>query len=316
MINRLFIFVWIIIFSVPCFAQQDSLDTYEDDFGGLFYLDSIVVKASRTGLDLDDFVEMVQTDTSFYRSFRQLRFTNYTSHQDLKMYDKKGDEKSFYRSKLEQKVDGLCRKINFIEEEHAENYFKRKNKHRFYTGKLLDVLFQKEVCETQYASSSQAGDSGSSTGRHVQELKKLIFQPGQKADVPMIGKKTAIFDKKMAPYYNFSITSEIYKGTIECYVFTAELKPEFQTKKQDKTVVKFLETYFNKSSFAIVARNYHLAYYSALYDFDVKMEIECREFGESFLPARISYDGFWDIPGKKPEIGQFSINIVDPLKAN
>lgn len=296
-------------------AQQDSLDQYLGDFGGLFELDSIVVSASRTGFDLDDFVEMVQKDTSFYKSFRQLRFTNYQSTHNLSMYDKKGKNKSHYNSKLNQKVQGLCRQIEFLEENYADNFFKKKRKHRFYTGKLLDVLFQSEACESQYASSVEANEASSQssrTGRHVQELKKLIFQPGQKANVPLIGNKTAIFEKKMAPYYNFSITSKIYKGTIDCYVFKAELRPEYQTKKQDKTVVKFLETYFNKDDFAIVARNYHLAYYGALYDFDVKMEIECKAFGESFLPARINYDGFWDIPGRKPEIGKFSIEIENP----
>lgn len=296
-------------------AQQDSLDQFRGDFGGLFELDSIVVRASRTGFDLEDFVDMVQKDTSFYKSFRQLRFTNYQSIHNLNMFDKKGKSKAFYNSNLQQNINGLCREIKFVQEDYSSNFFKKKRKHRFYTGKLLDVLFQTSGCESQYASSVEANEASSQssrTGRHIQELKKLIFQPGQKANVPMIGGKTAIFEKKMAPYYNFSITSKIYKGTIDCYVFKAELRPEYQTKKQDKTVVKFLETYFNKSDFAIVARNYHLAYYGALYDFDVKMEIECKSFGESFLPARINYDGFWDIPGRKPEIGKFSIVIENP----
>ncbi|MNR30893.1 hypothetical protein D3C85_1483710 [compost metagenome] len=38
-----------------------------------------------------------------------------------------------------------------------------------------------------------------------------------------------------------------------------------------------------------------------LFDFDVQMNIEMRYFGEEELPAKISYQGNWNVPMKKPE---------------
>ena len=294
-------------------AQQDSTTLYEDEFGGLFQLDEVVVSASRSGFKLDDFIKMVQEDTSFYQSFRNIRFLQYTGRHDLRLFDKKGAQRSFYRSVLRQSVNGLCRYVNFIEEEHDKKYYKRNNKHRFYTGKLLDALFQQSACETTRKANLTENASGK-IGKHIVELKKLIFSPGQKADVPLIGNKTAIFDSDMKKYYDFSITSRKYNDQVDCYVFTAALKPIYTTKKKDKTVVKFLETFFDKTTFNIVSRNYHLAYYGALFDFDVKMNIECAALGDSYIPVFINYDGFWDIPGRKPEIGKFTIRIEDVVE--
>ncbi len=292
-------------------AQVDTTTYDFGDFGGIVYLDSLVVTATRSGFNVDDFVSMVRNDESFYLAFRNLRFLSYLSENDIEMFAKNGEAKAHYQSKTQQLAEGLCREMNVLDTEVEGKFYKRKGDYKYYTAKLYDRLFftPKRHCETSRAVGKENAAKGMS--KHVQELKKLIFKPGSKADIPIIGNRTAIFDPEMAPYYDFKISSRQYRAGQDCYVFTAVVKEAFQEKKKDKTVIKFLETYFDKSTFQVIARNYQLAYSGALFDFDVKMEIELIQLNGEYAPEYIRYDGFWDVPGKKPEISKFSTRFYE-----
>ena len=292
-------------------AQSDSTLYNFGDFGGIIYLDSLVVTASRQGFDVPDFIRMVREDQTFYQAFRNLRFLSYSSENSIELYDKKDRPKASFQSTIRQQAEGLCRSMEVREEQTTGNFYKRKKKYRYYTAKLYDRLFftHQPTCEKSRESREDPGAKG--MDKHVRELKKLIFRPGSKADVPLIGNRTAIFDPAMSPYYDFRIQSRAYKGGIDCYVFTAEVKEEFQIRKKGKTVIKFLETYFDKNTFQVIARNYRLAYRGTLFDFDVQMEIELRQLGGQYAPEYIRYDGFWNIPGRKPEIAQFDIRFYE-----
>ncbi len=133
----------------------------------------------------------------------------------------------------------------------------------------------------------------------------MIFQPGRKVEVPLIGKKTAIFDEDMLKYYDFSITSKIYQNKWDCYVFKAAAKPKYRS---GKTVIKYIETYFDKNNFQVVGRNYHLKY-DGLFDFDVKMKIELSKVKEKYVPTFIQYNGQWKIPTKRREVAKFTIHF-------
>ncbi len=300
---------------VPQTVVTAQVDTSYSDFGGIIYLDSFVVTASRTGFSVDDFIKMVQEDESFYQSFRNLRFASYTSDNDIQFFDKKGKLKTRYDNRIRQQVDVEgCRTMEVLMENTTGKFFKkqRKNKprkYKFFTSKMYDRLFftNGRVCETKGEPEKQARGMA----KYIAELKKLIFKPGSKAKVPLIGKKMEIFSPKMAKYYDYHIQSKKYKGKIDCYVFQVVIKAEYQQRKKGKTVIKFLETYFDKTSFQVIARNYELSYSSALFDFDVNMEIELTKWKDQYIPQHIRYDGFWDVPLKKRETGKFTIRFYD-----
>ncbi|MEL6944190.1 MAG: hypothetical protein AAFO82_16135, partial [Bacteroidota bacterium] len=199
-----------------------------------------------------------------------------------------------------------CRKTEILKEEVQGNYFKKNRKLRYYTASLFDRLFfaHEEICE----SNTQEVEMPKGMEKHIQELKKLIFQPGEEADVPFIGKKTAIFEERMMPYYTYTIESKKYAGNIDCYVFSAKVKPEF---KSDKTIIKSLETYFDKENFQVISRNYQLQYNGAAFDFDVKMHIRLNKLGKTYVPTFLSYDGFWKVATQKPETAKFSASFYD-----
>jgi len=284
------------------FGQNDSIDfsLYRID------LDSLVVTATRSGFSVEDFVDMVQKDESFHEAFHNIRTLSYSSENEIKMYDKKQREKATYHSITQQNSDGDCRTMETFNELVSGNFYKRKKNIRYYTAKMYDRIFftHGKICETERKKSSNP----KGMEKNIAELKKLIFSPGKKTDVPIIGKKTAIFDKEMLPYYNMSISSKKYQSSIDCYVFTAVVKPEI---KKGKTIIKFLETYFDKTTFQVIARNYHLKYSGSLFDFDVKMDIKLKKLGQKYLPEFIKYDGNWDVPAKKRETSKFTIRFYD-----
>ena len=286
-------------------AQTDSLYQY---FGGVIYLDSMTVTASRSGFDIADFIEKVETDDSFYQSFKNTRRLSYSTENKIFIKNDKNKLRADYYSKTKQISDGNCREMIVDEEKVNGNFYKKKKDYRYYTAKLFDRVFYTHgrVCENEETDK----ESPSGMEKHYQELKKLIFSPGQEANVPLIGKKTAIFTEDMRPYYSFSIKSKNYQDGTDCYVFTATVRPGF---KEDKTVIKYLETWFRKDNFQITARNYRLKYFSLPFDFEVEMKVKLTKVGSLFVPENIDYKGFFDIPFKKAEYGDFSVRLYDFL---
>lgn len=304
--KKLFIILLCICLNWSIVAQNPSPTL---DIAAIVFMDSLTVTAQKEGFEVEEFIDLVRNDRSFYQAFRNIRFLAYEAENEMIFYDKKGIPKASYQSNTQQYSDGTCRTMEVLEESVEGNFYKKNKKYRYYTTKMFDRVFFTEgkICESKEATEVPAPKKG--IRKHISELKKLIFQPGEKVDVPIIGKKTAIFEPEMAPYYDYTISSKPFKDQTDCYVFSAKVKPAFQEKKVDKTVIKYLDTYFDKSTFQVVGRKYLLAYRGTLFDFEVEMEIDLMQFEEGYVPKRIRYKGFWDIPTKRKEDGEFTINF-------
>ncbi len=298
----------------PLFSQQKEVSKLDSlDISAVVYLDSFVVTATKAGFNIDDFVILVREDESFIHAFHNLRFLTYKSTNEFNFKNKKNISKVTYVNLIEQEATGNCRKSKIIEEESQGKFYKTKKKkeYNYYTAKMHDRLF--------YAPNGSCTDpdprieptNDSKIEKYVSELKKLIFKPGEKAQVPIIGSKTEIFTKKMAQYYDYSIKSAMHKSNREAYVFEVKVKDGYREKKQDKTVIKYLKTYFDKENFQVLGRNYHLAYHSVLYQFDVNMEIELGKFNEKYVPINIKYNGYWNVPFMKKENCTFHLEFYN-----
>lgn len=305
---RYLLLVIILLYTSQFSFSQDD-DSLDIDIAAFVWMDSMVVTASKKNFDVEEFIEMVKNDKTFYKAFKNIRTLSYTSNNNLKMFDKKNEEVASYSSKTIQTSDGTCRTMEFLEENHTGKYYKRNKKFKYYTSKMYDRLFftHGEKCETQGEGVTKKKKG---MEKYVEELKKLIFQPGKKVNVPFIGNKTEIFSKKMIQFYDFSITSKTYNDGKDCYVFTAQLKEKYKNNNK-KTVIKFLETYFAKEDFQVIARNYTLYYKGAAFDFDIDMSIQLQRMGDQYVPSYLSYDGWWDVPTKKPEKSIFSSTFYD-----
>lgn len=110
--------------------------------------------------------------------------------------------------------------------------------------------------------------------------------------------KTAIYDDDIADKYDMSIDMDFYNNT-SCYVFRQKVK----TGKEDGVMVDEMNTWFNDSTFEVVARNYSLSYGAAVYDFKVTMEVQMTRFNNMTVPSLIRYNGNWKAITKKESEG-------------
>ena len=305
----------IIIYLIPLFLASSLLGQPPEkeyaNISAIVFLDSFVVTAKKEGFDVDEFIEIVIEDQTFYQAFHNLRFISYKANNKIVFYDKKNRLTADYQSITKQQSDGRCRSMEVLEESVDGKFHKKSGQYRYYTAKMFDQIFftKGKVCTERITNfSADTGENRSGIQKNIAELKKLMFQPGQKADVPLIGGKTAIFEPHMAPYYDYRLTTGKYQNK-NCYVFSVKVKPEYQEKKTGKTVIKFMETFFEKGSLQVVARNYQLTYKGAAFSFDVNMEVELKKVKNEYYPVNIKYNGFWNIPGKKREKGMFSVDF-------
>ncbi len=98
---------------------------------------------------------------------------------------------------------------------------------------------------------------------------------------------------------------------MDCHVFIVEPKEAYKKRRQDRTVIKYLETYFEKVTHQVVARNYELEF-NGIFTFDVKMNIEVSKLDNGmYIPTRIAYDGQWHIPTQATEKCKFVMEFWD-----
>jgi len=277
----------------------------------MVFMDSVVVKASRTGFSVSDFIDLVRNDVTFYSAFRNLRSGSFEMGTDMKFFDKRGSVQAAYEGRHLQVKHDTCRfQIETQEATSGDFLRKRNGEPRYYTFSLFDRLFllHDTICGVEEEVSAVDFDQDESSG-HVVELKKLIFAPGSRSSVPFIGSKTAIFSDRMIERYDFAIRSEKFGDTTEAFVFEAQLKPEFQEVKDNATVIKQLTTYFAKEDFQVLGRTYRLAQYKAIFQFDVFMDIVLQKVQGSYYPSKIHFDGFWNVPMKRKETSTFTLNF-------
>ncbi|MEZ5015434.1 MAG: hypothetical protein R2800_00125 [Flavipsychrobacter sp.] len=298
----------LLLFLAQIVAAQEFEDT--SIFKYPIQMDNVVIKASRSGWDVQGFIKRVQEDTTFYKAFKTMRIMAYNATNDIKVYNKKGRVAASYYSKTRQHRTDDCRTMEVLDEKVKGNYYKNKKKkeHRYFTTELYEYLFFTEgkICgETDVLEKDDEEEKGGMIGRSVKQLKQLMFNPGSKVSgVPFMGDRAAIFEPDIAKMYNFKLLSEEYNG-VECYLFKAIPKPEYK----NKVVYNNLSTWFRKSDYSIVARDYSLSFKTMVYDFDVTMKVRTRQVGDKLLPTYIDYNGNWHVFSKKRERVRF-INTI------
>jgi hypothetical protein len=147
--------------------------------------------------------------------------------------------------------------------------------------------------------------------KHKQQLKMLFFNPGKKIDgIPLMGKKTALFDDALSAYYDNLIDFDFYKGA-HCYKFSVIAKTNLTKAQRSHIVIDEMTTWFKQEDFTIMGRNYQLSYSAGIYDFTVDMQVEMSSYKNLTVPVLIRYVGNWDVAFKKRERGVFTATLFD-----
>lgn len=274
--------------TVVSYGQDTSIFRYP------IAMDEVVISAKNDGWDVAGFIKRVQNDTTFYKAFKSMRITSYTANNDIRVYDKKAKIIASLNSVTQQRAWQGCRAMDVLQEKVTGNFYKKRKEYRYYTAELYAYLFftKDTLCnQDDIVANAMNEKEDGAMGRHKHKLKQLMFNPGSKVGgVPLMGDKAAVFEPDVARMYDFKLASEEYDG-VDCFVFKAVPKPEYQK----DVVYNYLATWFRKSDYSIVARDYSLSYKTLAYDFDVRMKVRTQQYGNKLLPIRIEYDGNWHV---------------------
>ena len=296
-----------VAFIAPLYCCAQQMDT-----GSIFRLpislDTFVLKS---GFDVNAFIRRVQTDTTFYKAFKSTHLVPYGAVTDFHVFDKNGEVVATYDSKTEQVRDKGCRTTKVLEQKSTGDFFKRNGEYNYYTAGLFAHLFfaTTPVCgENDIVAGSLNVRPEGQMAKSEYELKQLIFNPGSKVSgVPFMGDRASIFEQSEAEKYNFKVTVDTSGGQ-ECYVFSITPKQGYE----HSVIYDELITWFRKSDYSIVARNYTLSYHTMVYDFDVRMKVRTKQIGDKLYPTSIDYDGNWHVFTKKRERVKMSMVISYP----
>ncbi len=302
------LFAIVILLQVSCTLAAQQNDTTIEVDGKVITLSEIVINSK---LDIASFIERVKNDTTFYKAFRNLRIVGYTSLNDIRMLDRKGNTTASLQSKTKQIRTGNCRKMQVIEETSTGDMYDNNHNFNYYTAEMYAGLFftKDSVCgEDNIVKGREFSTEGlSGMEKHKQQLKMLFFNPGKKINgLPFISGKTEIFDESMADRYDMGIDLRDFNN-ISCYVFTIKAKEN----KKNRVVINEMTTWFNEKTFEIVARNYSLSYDAGIYDFDVDMEVQMTKVDSLLVPSLIRYNGNWKAIFKRREHGIFTATLFD-----
>ena len=312
---KVFLFFLFTVLSLQLAAQQDS--TFAKDTSIIyqnhaFTLSDVVV---RNHFSIGAFIDYVKNDTTFYKAFKNLRLVGFTSYNDLRFLDKKGNTKASLLSTTRQNYTNGCRTMETLEEKTTGNFYTDDRHYNYTTADLYASLFftKGKVCgETNIVKGRTFSANGKSgMQKHKEQLKQLFFNPGTRiAGLPFIGNKVALFDEKISQLYEYKIDRKEYLGQT-CYVFTITPRNDLSTSEKSNIVIDEMVTWFNASTMDIIARNYTLSYDAGLYDFDVAMQVELEKINEMLVPKVLRFNGDWDIIFKKKERAVFTTTLFD-----
>ncbi len=134
--KRLF-FLSFLFFTQTVFSQnEDSLDNAR--LSKMIQLSEVVV---RNNMDVNAFIQRVKNDTTFYKAFRNLRVLSFTSMNDIRMKNKKGEVTASLQSKTRQHVAKGCRTMETLNESTTGDFYDKSHDYNYYTAELYASLF-------------------------------------------------------------------------------------------------------------------------------------------------------------------------------
>ncbi len=303
---KFFIILSLNLFLTSSIFAQKIGDTTMEVGKKVITLSNIIIDNK---LNVVEFIEKVKKDSSFYKAFKNLHIVNFNAINDIRMNDKNGSLNASLFSRTQQTIKDGCRTMKVLEEKSTGDMYNESKEFNYYTANMYASLFftNGTICgENNIVNGVEFSTEGKSgMEKRKEQLKMLFFNPGRRINgLPFMSNKTAIYDDDLADNYDMDIDYDRYNNT-NCYVFRQKVKPD----KKGSVVVDEMNTWFNDSTYEVVARNYSLSYDAGVYDFKVDMEIQMTTVGNLTVPALIRYNGNWKAIFKKRERGVFTATL-------
>lgn len=279
-----------------------------------YRLGDVVIHGRAESLDLEGFMRQVKEDTSFLHAFLNLRYWPHAVESGLTVRNKGEKERATLYRKGRLLRNGPKAELHVDSASEGGKLRNRSGDMRYLTAELYDNLFWPKgtwSADNGMAAYERGRVGKGRFGKYKEELKRFMFNPGQEiAGVPFIGDKLALFEPKMAPFYNFGI-DQVFRNGHPCWMFTAAAKDSINGKRADgdATVIKRMRTWFDQSTMQVIAREYRIAYNSIVMDFDISIQVDNTVVNGELAPTFIRYDGDWDIPFRKRELVRFWLKL-------
>jgi hypothetical protein len=256
-------------------------------------------------LRVQDFIDAVLADTGFYQAFRNMKKYSFVAENYIYTYDKKNKIDGKIYRKLKHTNIGTKHSVEYLAKRDSGNVYKKDGKYQLYTVNMFDYIFTNAYKSGFGTGNMISGKPGTKDESYKDKLKTLIFAPGHRVDgLPFISNKTEIFSPDMREYYDYQFARGKYLDTIPVYRFKVIQK---SSSSPNDVVIKELTTIFDMRTFQILGRYVNLSYHNLFIDFDVQMNIELINFNGDLVPAKVTYQGNWDVPFHKDERASFLV---------
>jgi hypothetical protein len=255
-------------------------------------------------LNAEDFIQAVLRDTDFYMAFRDMKKFSFLAENRIYTYDKHNRiDGRIYRKIKYSRVNGK-HKTEYLAKKDSGNIYKSNGKYQLYTLEMFDYIINNSY-NSDYSAGPEISGPNSTNETYRSKLKTLIFAPGRRVTgIPFISNKSEIFSRDMRQYYLYQFSRGKYLDSIPVYRFRVVRKPSIT---DNDVIITELTTIFDMRTFQILGRYVNLKYSNLFISFDVQMNIELTKVDGELLPAKITYQGTWDIPFHKTERASFLV---------
>lgn len=290
------------------FPQQ--IQRFNPDTVRTIVVDTAVATVrARGGLYVQDFIDQIMRDTSFYEAFRNMKKYAFIAENRVYTYNKKDKiEGKIYRKLKHSNVAG-AHKIQYLVKRDSGDIYKRNGKYELYTTEMFDYIFM-NAYNSDFVKGGDAPGDGGKNESYKDKLKTLIFSPGRPiSGIPFISKKTEIFGPDLKGFYRYEFAKGTYLDSIPVYRFKVVQRSGLNDNQKDQVMIKELTTIFDRRNFQILGRYVDMKFSNMVMDFNVQMNIELNRFGSEneLLPTKITYQGNWDVPFHKEERASFLV---------
>lgn len=268
---------------------------------------ALATVSARGGLYVQDFINQILQDTSFYEAFRNIKKYSFTAENRIYTYDKRNKiEGKIYRKLKRNYVNGK-HQIQYLAKQDSGQVYKHNGKYELYTVEMFDYIFT-NAYNSDFVKDGDSPHSGGKNQSYKDKLKTLIFSPGKPVSgIPFISKKTEIFSPEMKNFYRYEFARGTYLDSIPVYRFKVIQRPDLIDEQKDQVMIKELITIFDRRNFQILGRYVDMKFSNMMMNFNVQINIELNRFNGELLPTKVSYQGNWDVPFHQEERASFLV---------
>ena len=125
----------------------------------IIFLNDVVISEESNGFSVEDFIEYVKKDTTFYMGFKHLRYYSHNYSSELNIFNKKGRTIGTLKKVGSYYSNGKKAWIVNKSVINEGKILKRNGEYRYYTPEAFDeVFFPKDTIDVSLKISNETNE--------------------------------------------------------------------------------------------------------------------------------------------------------------